>query len=51
MAEQQYTTIVKQIIPRTLADIRQLLQATHLDRMLPKDKAMLATNEPALPPQ
>jgi hypothetical protein len=39
------------IIPRTLADDRELLQATHLDRMPPKDKAMLATNEPALPPQ
>lgn len=39
------------IIPRTLADDQQLLQATHLDRMPPKDKAMLATNTPALPPQ
>ena len=39
------------IIPRTLADDKQLLQATQLDRMVPKDKAMLATNAPALPPQ
>lgn len=39
------------IIPRTLADDQQLLQATHLDRMPPKDKAMLATNAPALPAQ
>lgn len=39
------------IIPRTLADDRQLMQDTHLDRMAPIDKAMLAINEPALPPQ
>ncbi|MHB1459632.1 MAG: hypothetical protein ACYC0V_22195, partial [Armatimonadota bacterium] len=39
------------IIPRTLADDRQLLQVTQLDRMLPADKAMLATNAPAPPPQ
>jgi hypothetical protein len=39
------------IIPRTLADDRQLMQATRLDRMPPKDKEMLATNEPALLPQ
>lgn len=35
------------ILPRTLADDRQLLQATHLDRMPPKDNEMLATSEPA----
>jgi hypothetical protein len=39
------------IIPRTLADDRQLLQATYLDRVPPTDNTILATNAPALLPQ
>ena len=39
------------IIPRTLADDPQLLQAVQLDQMPPQDKEMLAASAPTLPPQ
>ncbi|RJX21592.1 MAG: hypothetical protein C4563_04585 [Desulfobulbus sp.] len=35
------------IIPRTLADDQQLLQATRLDEIVPKGNSILATNAPA----